>query len=138
MAYIAEKIISWAITTRLLVFPRRIINAAISYVISVSRQHRCDYLKEYSNVHFYKGIFPFTAKLVEGKVFSLVNLDVDLYESTLSCLNFFYPRMSKGGVVILHDYTVYQGVRKAVDEFFDDKQETIIELYGSQCLIVKF
>jgi hypothetical protein len=48
--------------------------------------------------------------------------------------------MHKGGVIMSHDYMDYinvPGVRKAVDEFFEGKQETIIELSGSQCLIVK-
>ena len=100
-------------------------------------EHVKNYLKGYPNVQFYKGIFPLTAEPIEGRVFSLVNVDVDLYESTLSCLKFFYPRMNKGGIIISHDYLEYQGVKKAVDDFFEGKQETIIELYGGQCLIVK-
>ncbi len=95
------------------------------------------YLKKYSNVYFYKGFFPSTAKPIKDKKFSFVNLDVDIYESTLSCLKFFYPRMSKGGIIISHDYINAIGVRKAFERFFRDKKEPIIELSGSQCLIVK-
>lgn len=96
------------------------------------------YLKIYGNVYFYKGVFPVSAKPVENKNFSFVHLDVDTYESTLDCLQFFYPRICKGGVLISHDYTdMSPGVRKAFDEFFSDKPEPIIELSGSQCLIVK-
>lgn len=57
------------------------------------------YLKKYQNVYFYKGLFPLTAKPIRNKRFSFVNLDVDLYESTLSCLKFFYPRMNGGGLL---------------------------------------
>lgn len=96
-----------------------------------------DYLKEYSNVYLYKGLFPATAEAVKNKKFSFVNIDVDIYESTLSCLDFFYPRMNRGGIIISHDYIGAQGVRKAVDTFFQEKPEPIIELSGSQCLIVK-
>jgi len=95
------------------------------------------YLSNYSNVHIYKGLFPSTSKPIEDKRFSFVHLDVDLYESTLDCLKFFYPRMNKGGVLISHDYAQLSGVRKAFDEFFKDKQEPIIEMSGTQCLIVK-
>ena len=42
------------------------------------------YLKDDSNVHFYKGIFPDTSAPVQDKTFSMVNLDVDCYESTKS------------------------------------------------------
>jgi len=94
-------------------------------------------LEKYKNVHFYKGLFPATAGSVKDKKFSFINLDVDTYESTLNCLKFFYSRMNRCGVIISHDYISATGVRKAFDEFFKDKPEPIIELSGSQCLIVK-
>lgn len=96
-----------------------------------------NYLRRYSNVYIYKGLFPTTAEPIRKKKFSFVHLDVDLYRSTLNCLEFFYSRMSKGGVIISHDYIDTPGVRKAFDEFFTDKPEPIIELSGSQCMIVK-
>ncbi|UCC91416.1 MAG: class I SAM-dependent methyltransferase [Candidatus Aenigmatarchaeota archaeon] len=96
-----------------------------------------NYLKKYPNVHFYRGLFPSTAESVKNKKFSFVNLDVDIYESTISCLKFFYPRMSKGGIIISHDYVNSIGVRKAIDGFFKDKPEPIIVITGLQCLIVK-
>lgn len=95
------------------------------------------YLQHYPNVHFYKGMFPKTAKQIRHKKFSFVNLDVDIYESTLNCLKFFYPRLTKGGILISHDYSNSSGVKKAFEEFFTDKPEPIIELIGSQCLIIK-
>jgi len=96
-----------------------------------------EYLSGYRNVHIYKGLFPSTSKPIEDKRFSFVHLDVDLYESTLDSLKFFYPRLNRGGVLISHDYAQLSGVRKAFDEFFKDKPEPIIEMSGTQCLIVK-
>jgi len=101
-----------------------------------------NYLKAYPNVYFYKGLFPDTAGPVTNKNFSFVHLDVDLYECTLNCLKFFYPRMSKGGIIISHDYH-QPGVKKAFEEFFADKPEQPIELplYTfrpcAQCLMIK-
>lgn len=98
-----------------------------------------NYLRPYENVFFYKGLFPSTAGPVLNETFSFVHLDVDLYEATLDCIKFFYPRMNKGGIIISHDYSFASGVKKAFDEFFEDKPEPIIELeiIGSQCLVVK-
>ncbi len=96
-----------------------------------------NYLKEYKNVYFYKGLFLTTAEPIKNNKFSFVHLDVDTYESTLNCLEFFYPRMNRGGIIISHDYFTAAGVRKAFDEFFEDKTEPIIEMPGSQCLIVR-
>ena len=95
-----------------------------------------NYLKGYKKVYFYKGIFPNTAKPIKNKKFSFVHLDVDIYKSTLDCLKFFYPRMRKGGIIISHDYINAPGVKKAIDEFFEDKPEPIIEIC-QQAMIVK-
>ncbi len=96
-----------------------------------------DYLKEYGGLKFHRGIFPLTSLLVRNKVFSFVHLDLDLHDSTLDALNFFYPRMNKGGIIFAHDYGSIKGVKEAFDNFFKDKPEPIIEMSGSQCLIVK-
>lgn len=97
--------------------------------------------KNEKNVKIYKGLFPDTAEPIKDKKFSYVNLDVDIYESTLNCLKYFYGRMSKGGIITSHDYITDGeedgGVKKAFDEFFKDKPEPIILMSGSQCLVVK-
>lgn len=96
-----------------------------------------EYLRSYSNIRYYQGLFPGTASAAASARFSFVHLDVDLYQSTLDGLAFFYPRMSKGGVIISHDYSTVPGVKKAFDEYFKDKPETVLELPTSQCMVVK-
>lgn len=95
------------------------------------------YLRQFPRVHFHKGLFPESARGLHDLSFSFVHLDVDLYQSTLSGLQWFYPRMNRGGVLISHDYTIAKGVRKAFDEFFFEKPECLIELSGSQVAFVK-
>ena len=91
-----------------------------------------------NNVHFHRGLFPVdTGHAVKDKRFSFVNLDVDLYQSTKDSLEFFYPRLNKGGIIISHDYRGSSGVTKAFDEFFVNKTEPVVELSTSQCLVVK-
>jgi O-methyltransferase len=65
-----------------------------------------------------KGYFPVTLEGLEER-FALVSLDVDLYKPTLAGLGYFYPRLSVGGCIFIHDYNSsrYKGVRKAVDEY---------------------
>jgi len=75
------------------------------------------YLKNYQDVYLYKGLFPSTAEPITNEKFSFVHLDVDLYESTLDCIKFFYPRLEKGAILISHDYGYAPGVKKAFDDF---------------------
>ena len=90
------------------------------------------------NYELHKGIFPVeTGGAIRDKKFSFVHLDVDIYSSTKDAIEFFYPRISRGGVLISHDYVSAEGVRSAFDEFFADKPEPLIEMSGSQVLVVK-
>ena len=49
---------------------------------------------------------------------SLLRLDTDWYESTKIELEILFPRLVKGGVLIIDDYGHFEGARKAVDEYF--------------------
>ena len=89
------------------------------------------------NVRFYKGLFPATAEPVKDRLFSFVHLDADLYESTIAGLQFFYPRMCPGAILICHDYLTSEGVNAAFREFFAANLEPVIELTGYQCMVVK-
>ena len=58
-------------------------------------------------------------------------LDADRYQATLDGLDFFYPRLSPGGFIFVHDYhspESDQGAARAVDHFFRDKPEWPVEL----------
>ena len=95
------------------------------------------FLADRENISFYPGLFPDTAAPCESSRFSFVHLDVDLRSSTLGCLEFFYPRMVPGGIILTHDYSYLDGVREAFAEYLADKQERPIELPSSQAMLVK-
>jgi O-methyltransferase len=49
---------------------------------------------------------------------SVLRLDTDWYESTKVQLEVLYPRLSRGGSLLLDDFGYWEGVRKAVEEYF--------------------
>jgi hypothetical protein len=97
------------------------------------------YLADCPHVAFHPGFFPDTASPVEDHHFCFVHLDADIYSSTLSGIEFFYPRMNSGGVMAFHDYAQpdCRGVREAIDEFFADKPETVVFTPPNQCFVIK-
>jgi O-methyltransferase len=109
--------------------------AAGQYAASFESVQR--YLANFSNIHIYKGFFPGTSAPIADKRFSFVHLDVDLYQPTHDSLEFFYPRVNQGGMFLIHDYLWAEGVRRAVQEFFANYPEPILELAGAYCGIVK-
>lgn len=59
---------------------------------------------------------------------SLLNLDTDIYEPAVTILNYLYPKIIKGGILILDDYGVFPGETKAVNDYFKNKSISIHEL----------
>jgi O-methyltransferase len=68
------------------------------------------------NIAIHAGRFPETAADAPDK-FAFVHLDADLFDPINAGLEFFYPRMSQGGIIVTHDYNAWLGARKAVDQF---------------------
>jgi O-methyltransferase len=68
------------------------------------------------------------------------HLDGDLYQSILISLDYIYPKLSKGAVVIIDDYcepskqlkNYFPGVKKACDNFFQNRKEKVIQLKSGE------
>lgn len=70
---------------------------------------------------------------------SLLNLDTDVYEPAVTILEHLYPRLVKGGVLLLDDYGVFPGETRAVDEYFAGQNVQIQKFHYamSPCFIIK-
>lgn len=68
---------------------------------------------------FHKGFFPDTTAGLENCRFALVSLDADLYAPILAGLEYFYPRLNPGGMILLHDYNNrrFHGAAQAVMDY---------------------
>ena len=78
---------------------------------------------------FHQGYFPGTTKGLEHEQYALVSMDADLFNPTKAGLEYFYPRLSPGGVIIVHDYNPdWPGIMKAVDDFAIQIPEPIVPL----------
>lgn len=77
--------------------------------------------------------------LIDDQSFRFVHIDVDLYEPTRASLEAIYPRLVPGGVIVFddHGFRNCPGARKAAEEFFGDKPDSIVELTTSQAFVIK-
>lgn len=75
-------------------------------------------MKYPENIEVKEGFFPATAEGLDEK-FAFVSLDVDFEESTLNGINYFYPRLSEGGYLFIHDYNYgyFDCIRKALRRY---------------------
>jgi O-methyltransferase len=93
-----------------------------------------------ATVAFHQGFFPESVPVtLHSERFAFVHLDADLYDPTVNGLRFFYPRMVRRGILVVHDYNAWPGARRAVDEFFADQPELPIPMpdKSGSALIVK-
>ena len=77
------------------------------------------------NIHLIKGKVEDTIPRTIPSSLSLLRLDTDWYESTKHELTHLYPLLQAKGVVIIDDYGHWEGARKAVDEYFQERGEAV-------------
>jgi O-methyltransferase len=82
-----------------------------------------------------KGYFPETAKGLEER-YAFVSLDADLYQPMLEGLRYFYPQLSKGGYIFVHDFftDTFTGTKEAVLEYTRENKLDFMPL-GDDCSI---
>ena len=71
---------------------------------------------------FVKGKVEDTIPKIMPSSISLLRLDTDLYKSTYHELKYLYPRLSKGGIIIIDDYASWRGAKKAIDKYFSENK----------------
>ncbi|MCU0934752.1 MAG: TylF/MycF family methyltransferase [Gammaproteobacteria bacterium] len=107
--------------------------------LAASEQVVREVLRDFTQVRYFKGWIPERFAEVAGETFKLVHIDVDLYEPTLECIRFFYPRLVRGGVIVLDDYgsTLCPGAFRAVSEYMAGKPEYVLHVPTGQGVVVK-
>lgn len=107
-------------------FRKRFIEAAgkdsisVEQMMEVLEHKRCDQFVELVKGDICETVPKYVEENPNLKI-SLLNLDTDIYEPAVTILEHFYPRVQKGGILILDDYGVFPGETKAVDDYFQDR-----------------
>jgi O-methyltransferase len=68
-------------------------------------------------VFLHKGLFEETWPLYDRFSIAFAHIDCDWYDPVRFCLDAVFPRLARGGIVMLDDYHDYGGCRMATDEF---------------------
>lgn len=96
-------------------------------------------LTGFNCIEVYAGWIPERFLEVAGRQFRLVHIDVDLYQPTLDSLEFFYPRLVEGGVIVMDDYGMLTcpGAKRAADEFAATTGARILHLPTGQGVLTR-
>ena len=90
-------------------------------------------------IEFHKGWIPDRFDDVKDRKFAFVHVDVDLRQPTFDSIEFFYPRLSRGGILLCDDYgcSTCPGATQAIDHFLADKQEKMLSLDAGGGFFIK-
>jgi O-methyltransferase len=77
-------------------------------------------------IHFVQGRVEDTVPANAPAEIALLRLDTDWYSSTKHELVHLYPRLARGGVLIIDDYAYWQGARQAVDEYIQENELSLL------------
>ena len=62
---------------------------------------------------------------------SFLALDLDNYEACLTALQFFYPRLVHGGILVFDNYYKKEEDFQAITDYFESKAIQISHLYDN-------
>ena len=98
-----------------------------------------DVLREFPEITFHKGWIPEVLHALPETPWAFVHIDVDLYDPTLACLEYFVPRMAPGGIIVNDDYAspVFPGGGRAWDDYCGPRQLITAALDTGQAVLVK-
>lgn len=91
-------------------------------------------------VRFLKGIFPDdTATYIKESQLRFVHIDVDVYQSARDILEWAWPRLVPGGMVVYDDYGFAQceGVTQHVDEQRNRPDRRVIHNLNGHAIVIK-
>jgi O-methyltransferase len=74
-----------------------------------------------NQISFYKGWFESTVPSMPQREIALLRLDGDWYESTLVCLESFFPMLKEGGLLIIDDYDPWSGCTQAIHDYLSSR-----------------
>lgn len=95
--------------------PALLIEAEPSTTEVMDNFRRYDLLDD--RVQFLPGWFDNTLPAVSRRNWAVIRIDADMYGSTIEALRILYPRLSRGGYLIVDDYGVIESARRAVDDY---------------------
>jgi O-methyltransferase len=93
----------------------------------------------FSNVEIIKGAVPHTLSRVSTEKVAFLSIDMNCVQPELGALDFFWPKMVSGGVIVLDDFA-YQGFdeqNSAHTEWAKRNKIDILTLSTGQGLIIK-
>ncbi len=96
-------------------------------------------LSEFPAIEYHRGWIPEVLSSLPERTYSFVHIDLDLHDPIRGAVDYFFPRLEKGGVVVLDDYgsLAWPGAMKGGDDAAAALGQTLVPLSSGQALFVR-
>ena len=107
--------------------------------LSVSMEDVGKNMGDFDRYTLHQGWIPDRFPDVQDKRFAFVHIDVDLHQPTYDAIEFFYPRLNEGGIILCDDYgsSLCPGATRAIDEYLADKPEKMLYMTCGSGFMIK-
>jgi hypothetical protein len=95
------------------------------------------FFSEFPAVGICAGWIPQVFATLPERDWAFVHLDVTLYAPTLAALEYFYPRLNAGGIIVCDGSIFCPGAKKAWDEFCAQRGLPFVVLGNRESILIK-
>ncbi|MEE8350972.1 MAG: TylF/MycF/NovP-related O-methyltransferase [Rhodospirillales bacterium] len=95
-------------------------------------------MRDFPEATIHKGWIPEVLETLPEQKWAFVHIDVDLYEPTLGCLEYFTPRMASGGCILNDDFSspMFPGGFAAWSEFCTRHNFPYVAIDSGQAVLI--
>ncbi len=95
-------------------------------------------LADFPDITFHQGWIPESLAAAPAGPYRLVHVDLDLHDPTRAALEFFYPLLAPGGVMVCDDFgsVRWPGARTAVEGFCSETGARLLRLSSGQAVVL--
>ncbi|MEA2972503.1 MAG: O-methyltransferase [Actinomycetota bacterium] len=95
-------------------------------------------LADFPDITFHPGWIPASLAGAPLGPYRLVHVDLDLHDPTRAALEYFYPLLAGGGVLVCDDFgsVRWPGARTAVEDFCSETGARLLRLSSGQALVL--
>jgi len=96
-------------------------------------------LSEFPAIEYHQGWIPEVLSSLPERTYSFVHIDLDLHDPIRGAVDYFFPRLEKGGVIVLDDYgsLTWPGALKGGDDAAAALGQPLTPLSTGQALLVR-
>ena len=96
-------------------------------------------LADFPAIEYHQGWIPEILSSLPERTYSFVHIDLDLHDPIRGAIDYFFPRLEKGGVIVLDDYgsLAWPGAMKGVDDAAAALGQPLVPLSSGQALLMR-